>query len=128
VVLFLCWLPATVVQKIEGESPWFQVPNLDKAIHVGLFVVLAILWRRAYPSKRAIGAVILGGVLLGAITELGQLLPIVRRHAELHDLAMDSVGVLIGVAIAPLFEPLLRAIERMLIRVPSPAESAAIEQ
>ena len=128
VILLLCWLPATFVQKIEGGSPWFQVPELDKFIHAGIFAVLAILWRRIYSSNRAIGAVILGGFALGALTEIGQLLPIVRRNAELYDLATDCVGVLAGVAIAPLIEPLLRAIERLLIRVPSPAGAAAVEQ
>jgi VanZ family protein len=128
VILLLCWIPATVVQKIEGGSPWFRVPELDKVIHAGIFAVLAILWRRAYSSRRAIGAIILGGFALGALTELGQLLPIVRRHAELYDLATDCVGVLVGVAIAPLIEPLLRAIERVLIRTPTPAAAAAVEE
>jgi hypothetical protein len=127
-ILVLCWLPPKFVQKIEGESPWFRLPDLDKAIHGLLFLVLAILWRRAYPSRRAIGAVILGGIALGALSELGQLLPIVRRHAELYDLAMDSVGVLFGVAIAPLFEPLFRAVERLIIRLPSPAGPAVVER
>jgi hypothetical protein len=127
-ILLLCWLPATFVQRIEEGSPWFQVPELDKAVHAGMFVVLAILWRRAYPSRRAIGAVILGGIALGALSELGQLLPIVHRNAELYDLAVDCVGVLVGVAIAPLIEPLLRTFERLIIRVPSPAGVAAVEQ
>jgi VanZ like protein len=128
VILLLCWIPATVVQRIEAKSPWLQIPDLDKVIHAGIFVVLAVLWRRAYSSRRAIGAVILGGFALGALTELGQLLPIVRRHAELYDLATDCVGVLIGVAIAPLIEPSLRAIERVLIRAPTPAAAAAVEE
>jgi hypothetical protein len=127
VILFLCWLPARLVEKIEKGSPWFRVPDLDKAIHAGIFVVLAILWCRLYPSRRATGAVILGGFALGALTELGQLLPFIRRHAELYDVATDCVGVIVGVAIAPLVEPLVRSIERWLLRLPSPAEPAGVE-
>ena len=47
-ILLLCWLPRIIVEEIEGRSPWFQIPDLDKAIHAGIFVVLAILWRPAY--------------------------------------------------------------------------------
>jgi hypothetical protein len=128
VILFLCWLPATVVQKIERESPWFRIPDLDKVIHAGIFVILAVLWRRAYSSRQAIRAIILGGFVLGALTELGQLLPVVRRHADLYDLATDCVGVLVGVAIAPLIEPLLRAFERLFFRVAGPQTGAEVEE
>ena len=99
-ILLLCWIPASYVQEIEGKSPWFQIPDLDKVIHAGIFVVLAVLWRRLTSSRRAIVAVVLGCFALGALTELGQLLPIVRRNAELYDLVTDCIGVIVGVAIA----------------------------
>ena len=82
---------------------------MDKVVHAGIFLVLAILWRRVDWSRRAIGAVILGGFALGAMSELGQLLPIVRRNASLYDLATDCAGLIVGVAIAPLVEPFIRS-------------------
>jgi hypothetical protein len=118
-ILVLCWTPAVFVQKVEGTSWWFRLPSLDKVVHAGIFVVLSILWLRLGRSKRMIWAVILGGFALGALTELGQLLPIVKRNAELYDLATDCVGVLVGVAIAPLVEPLIRIVERRLFREPT---------
>jgi hypothetical protein len=127
-ILVLCWLPADVIKEIEHKSPWFEIPDLDKVIHAGLFVGLAILWRRLAPSRRAIWAVLLGGFALGALSELGQLVPFVNRNAELYDLATDCVGVAIGVAISPLVEPVLRLIERRLIREPLPGEPTAVEQ
>jgi hypothetical protein len=127
-ILILCWIPARIVHKIEEGSSWFQVPDLDKAIHAGLFLVLALLWRRVDLSRRAIGVVILGGFALGAISELGQLLPIIRRTASLSDLATDCVGLIVGVAIAPWVEPLLGSIERRLMRVPRAPEAAGVER
>jgi hypothetical protein len=73
--------------------------------------------------------VILGGFALGALSELGQLVPIVGRDANLYDLATDFVGVLTGGAIAPLVEPSIRFMERRLVREPAtervPAEPTA---
>jgi hypothetical protein len=148
-ILVLCWLPAEIVHEVEGESPWLRIPNLDKVVHCGIFVVLSILWlrlrqaptishaapeapgsspvhsapRTPHPAPRAasrptIWMVILGGFALGALSELGQTLPIVGRDASLYDLVTDCVGVLIGVAITPLVEPLIRFVERRLFREP----------
>jgi hypothetical protein len=127
-ILSLCWIPGSIVHKVEQESSWFRIPELDKAIHAGMFVVLAILCRRVDWSRRAVGAVILGGFALGAMSELGQLLPIIHRTASLYDLAVDCVGLIVGVAIAPSVEPLFRMIERRLMRVPSAPEPAQVEQ
>jgi VanZ family protein len=127
-ILVLCWLPLDVVQKIEHRSTWFEIPDLDKVIHAGLFTVLAILWRRLAPAKSTKWAIVLSGFALGALTELGQLVPFVNRNAELYDLVTDCVGVVVGVAIAPLVEPLLPAIEHRLIRSPLPPAPTAAEQ
>ncbi len=132
VILTLCWLPRQYVREIEGDSSWFEIPNLDKIVHCGIFVVFAILWIRVAPSRRTIWAVVLGGFAIGALSELGQLVPFVNRDAELYDLVTDSVGVLIGVAIAPLVEPVIRFVERRIFRKPAlepgPAEPTAVEQ
>jgi hypothetical protein len=127
-IMVLCWIPRGFVHKIEEESSWFRLPSLDKVIHFGMFVVLAILWRRYDSSRRAIGAIVLGGVALGVLTELGQLLPVVSRNADLYDVVMDGIGLAIGVAIAPYVEPLLGFFESRLGRVLSPRTAARVEQ
>ncbi len=140
-ILVLCWLPTEFVDEVESESSWFRIPNLDKVVHGGIFVVLPIVWLRLSSSpgisnhvarstsRQTIWMVILGGFAFGVLTELGQLVPIVGRDAEASDLVMDFIGVLIGVAIAPLVEPWIRFVERRLFREPAtelvPAEPAA---
>lgn len=130
-ILVLCWLPATVVREVQVGSWWSRISHLDKMIHCGIFVVLSILWVRLGPSRRTILAVILGGFALGALSELGQLVPIVKRDANLFDLITDCAGVLIGVAITPLVEPLIQFVERRFFRdcsgAPLPAEPAALK-
>ena len=119
VILVLCWTPKYVVSRVENES-FFQLPSLDKLVHGVIFVVLAILWLRVGSSRRAIGFIILGGFALGIISELGQMMPFVRRNANLYDMLTDWAGVLIGIAAAPLVEPWLARLERRLIRDPDP--------
>jgi len=127
-ILVLCWIPFRYVQQIEKKSPWFQIPDLDKVIHAGLFMILAILWLRFALPRRPIWAVLLGCFALGALSELVQMLPIINRTAELYDLATDCVGVVVGVAIAPLVEPILRSIERLVVRPFLPPETATVDR
>jgi glycopeptide antibiotics resistance protein len=132
IILALCWIPRHYVAEIEDQSSWFDIPNLDKIVHCGIFVVFALLWLRVAPSRRTAFFVLLGGFVLGAISELGQLVPIVNRDAEIGDLVTDSIGLLIGLAIASVVEPLFRWLERLVFRAPTvelpPGEPAAIEQ
>ncbi len=127
-ILVLCWTPYQYIREIENKSPWFQIPDLDKAIHAGLFVILAILWLRFALPRRPIWALLLGCFVLGALSEIVQMLPILNRTAELYDLATDCVGVVVGLAIAPLVEPILRPIERLILRPFLPREPAALDQ
>ncbi len=124
VILALCWTPEFVVRRVEHES-FFKVPSFDKLVHGVIFVVLAILWLRVGSSRRAIGFIILGGFALGIISELGQMMPFVRRNANLYDMLTDFAGVLLGIAAAPLVEPLLARLERWLIRDSDPEPLAA---
>ena len=47
-ILVLCWLPEELVHEVEGGSNWFRIPNLDKVVHCGIFVVLSIAWMRVW--------------------------------------------------------------------------------
>lgn len=129
IILALCWTPRAVIGAVEYRS-FFRLPNLDKLVHGWIFVILAILWLRIAPSRRMLWTVIVGGSALGILTELGQLIPFVNRDANFFDFLADCAGVLIGVAFAPLVEPWIERLERLVFRVPptpSPAGSAAVE-
>ncbi|MFI5456386.1 MAG: VanZ family protein [Isosphaerales bacterium] len=117
VIMVLCWLPRSVVQEVEGESSWFKVPHLDKLVHCGIFVIFSILWLRVRPFRRPFGLVALSGFALAVLTEIVQGLPLIGRDTSIADMFTDVVGVLIGIAVAPLFEPLARFFEARLFRV-----------
>jgi hypothetical protein len=114
IILALCWMPGGWVQGIEGDKPWFQLPNFDKVVHWGIFVVFAILWLRAITSKRRYTWVALGGAALTAISELVQELPAIGRDATVGDAVGDMIGVAVGLWIARWIEPWMDGAEARL--------------
>ncbi len=100
------------MRHVEEDSSWFRLPNLDKVVHFILFFVFAILWVRAVRWPRKPLAIGIMGLVLTIVTELGQELPVVGRDATLGDGLTDLSGLLIGLAIAGLIEPVLRSAER----------------
>jgi hypothetical protein len=116
IILTLCWLPQYVVQEVEKDSSWFQVPNLDKLVHWGIFFLFAILWLRVGTTPWRFLWVALGGVVLAVVSELVQSLPIIRRDASIGDGVTDCIGLLLGLALAPVLEPLLRWVESRILR------------
>jgi hypothetical protein len=118
VILFLCWMPGRWVQEVEGGSPWFQIPDLDKVVHWGIFTVFTILWLRTGTSRWRYAWVALAGLAVAAITELVQTLPAIGRDAEVGDAITDLIGVAIGLVVARWIEPLLRRAESLLFRAP----------
>src|SRR5436305_15349121 len=93
VILALCWFPRFLMPvKETGPRPFF-VPNFDKLVHLGIFAVFAVLWMRVGPPIGKSGRVLLAGLALAAISELGQELPIVSRDANVMDALADAVGV-----------------------------------
>jgi VanZ family protein len=114
-IMALCWLPKEVVHRVEEKSSWFAVNHFDKAVHCGVFLGFAVLWARVWPFRRRryawVGVMGLG---LAALTEIGQLLPVVGRDASVADGATDMLGCVIGLALVPWLEPWLRWIEARL--------------
>ena len=108
VIFFLCWMPGKWVQEVEGGSPWFQVPDLDKVVHWGIFVLFTVLWLRTGTSRSRYAWVALGGLAVAAISELVQMLPAIGRDGEVGDAITDLIGVVIGLAVAHWIEPLFR--------------------
>ena len=115
-IMTVCWLPRHVVREIEDDSAWFKIPNFDKLVHCAIFVVFSILWARVWSSRPRLAWVVLAGLVLAVVTEVVQELPVVGRDASLYDALTDIVGVLIGIAVAPLVEPLVRGFESRLLR------------
>jgi VanZ family protein len=119
VIMALCWLPHGVVRKVENGSSWFEIANLDKAVHAGIFAVFGVLCLRALAGpKRAIQVVLLG-LALAALTELVQELPLIGRDAGFDDVFADLVGVIAGVLIGLRIEPVFRNVEDRLFRAPA---------
>ncbi len=115
-IMVLCWMPGSFVKKVEERSSWFELPNLDKVIHWGIFVVFAVLWLRTITSRRRYAWVALGGLALAALTELVQTIPAINRNAGFDDGITDLIGVAIGLAVARWIEPLLGRLESRLLR------------
>jgi hypothetical protein len=117
-IMTVCWLPREIVEEVEGESSWFEIPNLDKLVHWGIFAVFSVLWLRAAAPRRPTLWVAGAGVALSAITEVVQILPSIGRDCNFWDFATDVIGVLLGLAAARWVEPLARWVEsRILFRL-----------
>lgn len=93
-ILTLCLIPARFLPPEEFPD---KVTHLDKIVHASLFAIFGLLWIRASRSSRFTIAVLVGGVALAAVTELGQALPIVSRDADLLDFLADLFGLVVGV-------------------------------
>ena len=61
-----------------------------------MFAGFGILWMGALPPRRRL-AVMVGGLALAGISEVGQGLPIVERDPSVLDALADSVGLLAGI-------------------------------
>lgn len=116
VIMTLCWLPRDAVREIEGQSTWFELANLDKVVHAGIFVCFAILWTRVSLVRRRFVWTALGGVALAVVTEIVQGLPAVGRDGSFADGMTDIVGLVLGLLAAPHVEPLARSIESLAMR------------
>ena len=95
-----CWTPKAMMPKDEELSTPFLVPNFDKLVHFSLFAGFAFLWLFAGRIKPH--RVVMTGIALTALTEIGQLLPIVNRDATWPDAGADLLGLAGGFGLAAL--------------------------
>jgi hypothetical protein len=114
VILVLCWTPKSVIEEVENGSRWFDIPNVDKVVHWGIFVVFTVLWLRIGTSRWWYAWVALGGLAVAAVSEIVQTLLWIGRDGSLHDGITDMIGVVIGLIVARWIEPLLRGLESRL--------------
>jgi hypothetical protein len=117
VILILCWMPGDWVQEVEGGSPWFQIPDLDKVIHWGIFVAFTVLWLRTSTSRWRYLWVALAGLAVAVVTEVVQELPAIGRDGEVGDAITDLIGVAIGLGLARWIEPLNARLESLILRI-----------
>ena len=96
VILALCWIPRTLLPVNERAARPFTIPNLDKLIHMGIFAVFAVLWMRVGDSPRRGRWVLVAGLALAILSELGQEIPVVNRDASVADGLADGLGVVAG--------------------------------
>ena len=91
-----------VATLVPWSHPGRTVPRIDMALHFVAWTVLAFLTAIAWAKSRApIGAAALAALAafcFGALIEVLQ--PLTGRTAELHDLAADALGAVLGAAAA----------------------------
>lgn len=115
VILVLCWTPRQYVQEAAENTHWFAIPNFDKVVHWSIFVAFAVLWLRTSRSRTRYPVIALAGLGLAVVTELGQLLPQIRRDASLADGITDIIGLTLGLILARWLEPLLAWLESRIL-------------
>ncbi len=93
-ILAACSVPGEYIPNVPVLSP-------DKIVHVLLFLVLGVLWGRAYPHRLVM--VFLGGIAFGVFIEVWQQALPIGRMAEAADVAADFVGLCIAFATRPLW-------------------------
>ncbi len=89
-------IPGQTLQRLSFFSP-------DKLVHFGGFLILAILWMRAYPTS--IWRIVVYGALFGFFVEVYQHLMPINRSFDIADALADFGGLLVGVQIG---RPLVR--------------------
>ncbi len=79
----------------------------DKINHIIAFAALSILASFAYP-KASLIRIFVGLVLFGALIELVQAIPALKRDAELGDLAADAISAAVCLTLVAIFRYIKR--------------------
>lgn len=100
IVSTLLCIPGTELPKVKWDNKIW----LDKWIHVFLFMILVILWNKAYSGKKNMLAntrkvffqIMILGFIYGILMELVQKYFIINRSFDLIDVIADGVGSITG--------------------------------
>lgn len=101
VIFFLCAMPSDRV-----PDPHLNIPHLDKAVHFGMFFIMAVLLcnELEYQTRLGIRKIYLITVLIafayGGIIEILQQ-RFFNRSGDIWDLAADVSGAVVGCWIYP---------------------------
>ena len=108
IIFILCSLPGE-----EIPTPNWQIPYLDKIVHVGMFFLLSMLislmsiWDTFLTFKKLLIIVTLVALVYGGFIEIMQHYYF-DRSGEILDLGADLLGAIIGCC----FYPFIRNIKR----------------
>jgi len=97
ITILLC-IPGTSLPKVRWDNKVF----LDKWIHVFLFLLLVLLWCRAYKTtdstkaKRIFITITVLSIVYGIVMEIVQHYFIRNRSFDFGDMIADSVGSVAG--------------------------------
>lgn len=94
-ILVACWMPARRMP-VEEAAGVALVPHLDKALHFAMFALYGC--GVMLGGKRS--AMLWLGVVLAAVSELGQAIPLVGRDASFGDAGADLAGLVSGAWLA----------------------------
>jgi hypothetical protein len=103
-ILVFCLVPSSWLGPVgpPGEPSWLDrilgmtpIPA-DKVVHAGIFGVFGLLWRWAGASWRR---TLVGGLVVGVVSELGQSIPGLDRQTDAADLFADLIGLVLALAI-----------------------------
>jgi VanZ family protein len=99
IVALLSLLPSKEMQTIA----WFNIPNFDKMVHLGMYFILAMLFVYSLENSqhhidlRIAVIVFLMGILYGGLLEILQYLMHAGRSADWIDFSADCIGSLAGI-------------------------------
>ncbi|AKD54124.1 VanZ family protein [Spirosoma radiotolerans] len=107
----------TVIMLIGCLTPHSELPDElvdwnDKAQHIAIFALFTLLWRLAGLKFTPVA---LTGIVFGALIEVLQYVLPINRSADWADLFADSIGVAVGILLAPLAQKVVDSISRKLI-------------
>lgn len=85
VLVLLCWPIET--------PPQVKMPFLDKAVHIGLFVIAGVLLQYICSSVHQAARI---GILLSGISELAQVFS-PTRTIDVFDFISDVFGIILGI-------------------------------
>jgi VanZ family protein len=107
-IAFVIALAAAVIMALLPKPPALPIDRFgDKFEHVLAFAVLAGLAALAFP-KAAPWRTAERLSFLGALIEVAQSLPIIRRDCDFRDWVADTIAVVVVTGIAALVLPRLR--------------------
>lgn len=103
-LLAIAWfIIATILFCLPGKAlpsaSWMSTLQVDKWVHVGIFFLSFVLWRRALMIKTAKGKLLLAlaAFAYGCLIEAMQHYFIPFRSFDLYDVVADTAGIIAAV-------------------------------
>lgn len=101
IIFWLLIAIVSVLMLIELKPTAGGIPNIDKAEHAFVFILLTVTGCLAYAQKKY--WVYAGLIVLGALYEVLQALFTVTRQASIYDWLADIAGVAIAIILSRMF-------------------------